>query len=380
MIALLALLAFGPMAQAQGGFDSSTRAAVNLRQGPGTNYGIIELLYAGEPIHVAGRSDDTGLWLYVSAPDGATGWVSSLYTNAAPDIIASMPIIAVSVEAPVLQAPPPVNNAAPAPAASGPVSYGAVYRITGTSRAIFQHGQQLGNRANVFSKVGDSITADPRFLAPIAWNAYNLRDYGNLQDVITYFSAAGVRTANSFANDSLAARGGWTTANVLDPGSATGGICQGGETPLACEYRVDMPALAIIMLGTNDMAALPLNVFRSNLATIAQISIDRGVIPVFSTIPTRCGFEGAVPGFNQAIIDTSNQFDVPLIDYAGVMGGLPGGGISGHCIHPSAAPGNSQEDYGASADFTGFNLQFGYTQRNLTALEALDAVWRDAMN
>lgn len=379
LLALFSLLAFGSMAQAQGGFDTSTRAAVNLRQGPGTNYGVIQLLYAGEPLHVAGRSDDTGLWIYVSTPDALTGWVSSLYTNAPPDLIASMPIITIGVDTP-LQAPPPVNVAvAPAPGPSN-VSYGVVSGISGTSRAIFQHGQQLGNRANVFSKVGDSITATPRFLAPIAWNAYNLRDYGGLQDVIAYFSAAGVRTANSFANESLAARGGWTTANVLDPNSATPGICQGGETPLACEYRVDMPAVALIMLGTNDMASIPLGVFRGNLSAIAQISIDRGVIPVLSTIPTRCGFEGAVPGFNQAIVDTARQYDVPLLDYASAMGGLPGGGVSSDCIHPSSAPGNSQEDYGASTDFTGFNLQFGYTMRNLTALEALDAVWRQAMN
>ncbi len=380
LLIFLALLAFGSLAQAQGGFDSSTRAAVNLRRGPGTNYGVIQLLYAGEPLHVAGRSDDTGLWIYVSTPDGLTGWVSSLYTSAPPDQIVLLPIIAVGVDTP-LQAPPPVNNVAP-PAAPAPanVSYGPISGISGAARAIFQHGQQLGNRANVFTKVGDSITVSPRFLAPIAWNAYNLHDYGGLQDVINYFSAAGVRTANSFANESLAARGGWTTANVLDPGSATPGICQSGETPLVCEYRVDLPAVAIIMLGTNDMAALPLNVFRGNLSAIAQISIDRGVIPIFSTIPTRCGFEGAVPGFNQAIVDTARQFGVPLIDYAGAMGGLPGGGISGDCIHPSSAPGNYQDDYGASTDFTGFNLQFGYTVRNLTALEALDAVWRQVMN
>ena len=36
-------------------------------------------------------------------------------------------------------------------------------------------------------------------------------------------------------------------------------------------------------------------------------------------------------------------------------------------IHPSAAPN--------CADLTPDNLQFGYTGRNLTALQALDALW-----
>jgi len=40
-------------------------------------------------------------------------------------------------------------------------------------------------------------------------------------------------------------------------------------------------------------------------------------------------------------------------------------------VHPSAAPN--------SADFTPENLQYGMTVRNLTALQALDAVWRGAM-
>ena len=96
VVALLLLLT--SIVQAQDGFDSSTRAAVNLRGGPGTNYGVIQLLYAGEPIHIAGRSDDTGLWIYVSTPDAHTGWIYSLYTNAPSDQIARLPVLSIGVE------------------------------------------------------------------------------------------------------------------------------------------------------------------------------------------------------------------------------------------------------------------------------------------
>lgn len=47
-------------------------------------------------------------------------------------------------------------------------------------------------------------------------------------------------------------------------------------------------------------------------------------------------------------------------------------------IHPSA-PGLAPDDYGAAADLSPENLTYGYTVRNLTALQALDAVWRGAM-
>jgi hypothetical protein len=50
---------------------------------------------------------------------------------------------------------------------------------------------------------------------------------------------------------------------------------------------------------------------------------------------------------------------------------LPNRGLSSDGVHPSVGP--------ASADFTPANLQYGMTARNLTTLQALDAVWRWAM-
>jgi hypothetical protein len=44
--------------------------------------------------------------------------------------------------------------------------------ITEHLRQIFLLGPSLGNRANVFSKIGDSITANAAFLAPIGWGRY----------------------------------------------------------------------------------------------------------------------------------------------------------------------------------------------------------------
>jgi hypothetical protein len=54
---------------------------------------------------------------------------------------------------------------------------------------------------------------------------------------------------------------------------------------------------------------------------------------------------------------------------------LPNNGLSDDGIHPSWPPG----EYSDAARFTGNNLQYGYTVRNFTALQALDAVWRQIM-
>jgi hypothetical protein len=213
---------------------------------------------------------------------------------------------------------------------------------------------------------------------PIGWGSYNLDGYGYLQPVIYYFSSANARDGNSFANISLAANNQWTTASVLDPALANTPIggstyCQPGETPLECEYRVVKPSVALILLGTNDLHTRGVGEFRANLERIVQITIDRGIIPVLSTIPNRPGYD--VNAYNQAIRGVAGAFDIPLWDYYGAMAGAPNSGLSADNMHPSNAP----RDYSASADFRAENLIYGYTIRNLTALMVLDAVWRAAL-
>jgi N-acetylmuramoyl-L-alanine amidase len=51
---------------------------LNMRSGPGTNYRIIQRLYAGQGVNDTGSN---GNWLRVQLADGSTGWVSSRYLN-----------------------------------------------------------------------------------------------------------------------------------------------------------------------------------------------------------------------------------------------------------------------------------------------------------
>ena len=253
------------------------------------------------------------------------------------------------------------------------LSRGAILSgITDQTHEIFRRGQHLGNRANVFSKVGDSLTVATYVLYPIGWGAANLHQYQSLSPVIEYFSAANARDGNSFANISLAADNGWTTQSVFDPAHANPDVCLLGEPPLICEYRVVRPAMALILLGTNDVAELPLQTYRTNMQNIVMISINRGIVPVLSTLPEREGYEEQVTAFNAAIWELAHEFGVPLWDYGLAMSRLPNGGISHDGVHPSWPPG----DFNAAVDFTTGNLGYGYTLRNLTALLALDTLWR----
>jgi lysophospholipase L1-like esterase len=366
-----------PLAQS-GGVEAVVTSRAKLRAGPGTDWAILGVVEAGQPFRIDGRAPYETLWVRGITIDGRIGWIFGDLISAPIDQLNALPTVWVDDPfslTPPAAAPAPSENTSPAAA---PISSNVISGITSTARRIFQAGQALGNRANIFSKVGDSITVSPYFLFPIGWGTYNLRGHSSLQRVVNFFRAGDAREGNnSFANPSLAAYNGITTSGILDPNNAWAQVCQAGETPLECEYRIVRPSVALIMLGTNDVVSLSPDDYRSNLSRIVQITVDRGIIPVLSLIPTRTGYESSIPTFNLIIADVARSFDTPLWNYPAALSGLDNAGL-GDGIHPSAPPG-SAGDYSPAADFTADNLRYGYTVRNLTALQVLDAVWRRAM-
>jgi lysophospholipase L1-like esterase len=163
---------------------------------------------------------------------------------------------------------------------------------------------------------------------------------------------------------------------VLNPANADPVNCFAGESPLVCEYRAVRPAVAIIMLGTNDVPGTPASTFEANMRRVIETTISMGVIPVVSTIPPmhRVGIDGRVEEFNDILARLTREHDVPLLDYWSALQGLPNDGLGSDGVHPSWAPN------GNSANFTSEYLQYGMTVRNLTALWALDAVWKFALH
>ncbi|GAB4508695.1 MAG: hypothetical protein OHK0046_01890 [Anaerolineae bacterium] len=325
---------------------------LRLRTLPNTDSDVLENLDPETPLSVYGRTEDSN-WLRVQEPGGTIGWVAAGFL----DININLNQVAIVRD--FATAVPVVEGG------QGSV-VGVVSGITERAREVFDSGQAQGNRANVFSKIGDSQTIAPHAFTPLGQDVVNLDRYGYLQATIDYFTAENARDGNAFTNVSLAASTGWTTEDVLNPGNANTGACQPGDSPLVCEYRLVRPAVALIMLGTNDVAGLPLEVYRANLQGIMQTSVDMGVIPVLSTIPQRPGFN--VDPFNEVIVSVASEFQMPLWDYASAMRTAPGNGLSDDGVHPSAPPG----DPATAADFS--QLQYGYTLRNLTALQVLDAL------
>ncbi len=343
------------------------RGGLRLRAAPDEGSPRIANLVEFAPLRVIGRSAD-GRWLQVATAEGFTGWVWAAYVDQDVDWSQARPTSAAGIAA-VTAAAYFQSNAAPPPVP-------AISGLTGHARQIYLDGQARGNRANVFSKVGDSLTVATYVLYPFGWGTYDLGEYSYLYPALAHFSAPIAREGrDSFSNVSLAADNGWTVADVLDPARADAALCRAGESPLACEYRVVRPAVALIMFGSNDVAVLSGEEFRAGLDRIVALSIERGVIPVLTTIPPRGGYEGAVDAFNALITAAARAFDVPLLDFYHTVIGLPNRGLAADGLHLSWPPG----DYSAAARFTPENLSYGYAMRNLTALQVLDAVWRNAL-
>ena len=123
---------------------------LNVRQGPGTNYGIITTLNRGTVLQLAGYRNAAATWIKVILPNGTQGWLSAVY------VTTTTPIINLAVEnnpTPGTPVPTPVPsptgatarvtafylNVRQGPAASYPaitiVSLNQVYTLAGVRNA-----------------------------------------------------------------------------------------------------------------------------------------------------------------------------------------------------------------------------------------------------
>jgi len=325
----------------------ASAGGLRLRETPDYNANVITKLGPNTQLQILGQVAGES-WLKVITPNGAQGYVDAQYISIG--------------QAAVLPTQPAPVNAPPPPVAVGPLDYPYLSDITPRVVQIFQVGQARGNRANAFSVVGDSNSQHPAFMKPIDWGNYNLGNFGYLQSTIDFFKG-------SFAIDSPASIGGFNTTKVLDPASSPG-WCH-GQSPLACEYSRTKPSIALILLGTGDQHTW--QGFEGRYRQIIQTTIDMGVIPVLITKADdlECRDNNAPCGFiNGKISALAFEYGVPLLNLRQVVQVLPGGGCQGDGFHYSLAPGDK------NAWFTLENMQYGYTQRNLTALQTLDVLRR----
>jgi hypothetical protein len=236
-----------------------------------------------------------------------------------------------------------------------------VPQVTDTAREIYARGLAMGRDPDHFSKIGDCQTNTGFYLVDFdneGW--YNLGDeYAHLQDTIDYYEG-------SYARTSLAMRDGYNVAAILTPLRADPKHCEKGETPIACEFRLHNPSIAVISLETN-FNGRPADDYGRYMRQIIEFSIEQGVIPILATKGDNLEGDHSI---NAEIAEIAVEYDIPLWNFWAALQPLPNRG------HSTELNDGFHLSFSRNFFDQPKNMLSGWPWRNLTALQALDAVRR----
>lgn len=229
--------------------------------------------------------------------------------------------------------------------------------VSQRAREIYQYGLTIGNHPNVFARLGDCHSSTPGFLGAFdSPGKYRLGAYTNLQDVIAYY-------AGSFSHPNQTAYSGLHMGSFFSPLWANPDFCKGAENVMDCEYRLDKPSVIFISVGTLNMQS-PAEEFERFVRPIIEFWINKSVVPILNTKAD--DIEGD-DRFNNVLRKLAAEYDLPLWDFAAVARTLPNNGLQSDNVHL---------DDGEPYFDDPTQMLTGWTIRNLTGLQALDAVWR----
>ena len=229
--------------------------------------------------------------------------------------------------------------------------------VSGTAHELYQRGQARGNNSRAFSKIGDGEISTEWFFAAfdLGQDYYDLGPYQNLSSLIEHF-------AGSFGRIALAAKRGFNTERILDPALSDSTFCESDESPLTCELRLHQPAFAILSLGTNQVWQP--EEFEKGMRQILDILLSKNVVPILSTKGDNLEDDHRI---NQTIACLAQEYNVPLWNFWSAIQPLPDHGLQPDLEHLT---------YGITDFDDAHAIQSAWTIRNLTALQALDTVWK----
>jgi hypothetical protein len=310
-----------------------TVSSAYVRAAPTVEAPPVFSVFIGQKLAVLDTGD--GDWLQVSSGD-ADGWIRSSYGLVG--------------DAQSLQLPAQTASTRPVPASVVP-------GVSERTIEIYRRGLKLGNSPRVFAKVGDCNTENGRFLLMFEEpGAYQLGPRFNfLQATIDNF-------AGSFGRTSVAAASGFSPAAELSAVWADPAVCEAGEGPLQCEYRLMRPSFALVALGTHYGPNM--REFEAGYRQVIEASIEKGVVPILATKADDVEGQDRV---NPIIRRLAAEYEVPLWDFWEAAQPLPADGLADDGVHLT---------YGRSNFADPWAMSRGWTWRNLTALLALEAVWQ----
>jgi hypothetical protein len=222
-------------------------------------------------------------------------------------------------------------------------------------REIYQQGLGMGNDPTHFSKLGDCQNIPTYFLA-IYDNPdlYTLGEqYSDLQETIDFF-------AGSWSRESKSVKGGFNVASVFNPIFSDKEVCEKNESPLACELRLHKPSIVLISMEEWWNGDVPK--YETYLRRIVETVIEHGAVPVLATKADNLEGDHEI---NRAIANLAYEYELPLWNFWAAVQPIPAHGLQKDGFHLT----NGINDFTSSTQ-----LKRGWVQRNLTALQVLDAV------
>jgi len=261
------------------------------------------------------------------------------------------PTPGVATATPEIPLPPPGEGLPPERWQEWPV----VPQATNRARHIYQQGQALGVDPHAFSKIGDCQSIKEALMGMFDQPGRYTLPTGHDQDVAL---ADTIRQfTGSFNRDGLAVKGGFNAASLLSPMWADPTVCRANETPLECELRVHKPAFVIISLEVWWQGRTPSR-YIEYMRKMLDYAIAHGTVPILSTKADNVEGDNSI---NLANARLAAEYDLPLWNFWTAAQPLPY-----HGMDPVRNDG-----FHISEDVA-------WPVRSLTALQALDSVWRGA--
>jgi hypothetical protein len=231
---------------------------------------------------------------------------------------------------------------------------------------VYQVGMEIGRDPNRFSKVGDcqNVSEQNYFLSNFDHSGwYSLgTEYASLQSTIDNF-------AGSWSRVSLAVKGGQNVAAALNPFWADPSQCKPNETPVACEIRVYNPSIVIISLEEHrEKDTIKYNVY---LRQIVEYILSQSVVPLLAT---RAELPNNPTSINSAVTQIAHDYNVPLWNFWAAADPLPSHGVR---------DGFHLTSFDVRLNFFFDNpesMKTAWPWRNLTALQAVDAIFHAVSN
>ncbi|MDO9084962.1 MAG: hypothetical protein Q7U53_02040 [Anaerolineaceae bacterium] len=230
--------------------------------------------------------------------------------------------------------------------------------ISQRAREIYQQGLMMGNDPTHFSKLGDCQNITTYFLA-----IYDSPDLYILGENYTYLQPAIDHFSGSWSRESMSVKGGFNVASVFNPMLSNREFCEKNESPLDCELRLYQPS--IVLISMEEWWNGDSSKYENYLRKIVDTVIAHGAVPVLATKADNMEGKHKI---NRAIANLAVEYDIPLWNFWLAVQPITSRGLQKDGFHLT----HGLNDFSSS-----FQLKRGWVQRNLTALQVLDAVWRD---